>query len=286
MFKFGFLSATLALLGAMGSAGAAQAGSYSASASLDNIHFQLIDLDPNDGITPSFTLERVDVPWEAVGSSASVSLGGPLHDRQEWLNPFVPVAARYDLGRAYATASASGGIALNSWSFNASAAYPYDTAANGFSAEALVFSRFLLSANTQLILTGWSRVATSNAFHPELASQEQSASSGMYLSVAPSGDEEAIWREAANRLNSAYYQQQPNPTQAFGDAELASEVSLSLENRRSDVMDGTLYFNVSARGASTPVVTSPVPEPSGYLLFAGGLGLLAVGARRRRACRS
>lgn len=75
-----------------------------------------------------------------------------------------------------------------------------------------------------------------------------------------------------------------DPTQGTFVQMLVSDGDLAPEGLRGYQLDGKVYLAFSNEGSNTTSVyqLAAVPEPSTYALFAGGLALVALMARRRR----
>lgn len=232
------------------------------SAGISNIHLRLIDLDANDGITPSlqFTL-------------------GHLYESYNYYN----YAAR-DSG--YYTGPTQGNAAYNS-SYNNSAANLQGQSSGGFLPNLQVnnvlkdnpsysgnyyqlsnTSYFVLSANTGLELSFDSSVSINNL-------SGRVWGDGNYVSanilIYDDWWTQNIGGASNVELNSASANVISNNRHHV----------LRFDNNRSSDMNGAILgstiISIADRG-----FTPQVPEPETYAMMLGGLGLLGVVARRRR----
>jgi PEP-CTERM motif-containing protein len=306
-------SAVLALVAAMGSAHAVTLAD--STASLTNLKFTLVDLDPSDGIAPSVTFgsgvlstyfqqgaaEPLSMD-QALGGLFSGTASGSLGNNsyQIALPSEITLRSRVDsadllLGESYPEQSQYVGSA---YAYNA-----YTAERDPFNEGALA-SRFTLSANTALFITGQasarSKVATSadlegaalaSLFDPALADVEGLVSGfdsyagvTMQLSSDPGGvfpPGEPYGRTSRfMRTSGAVGVDSP---EGFDSGAFA----LSFANGEAESADGFLSLDVSATAsawAAAPALSTfkvaAIPEPSTYLLM--GLGLVGIGLARSR----
>jgi len=275
-----------------------QAQAADVSASVGDLTFTLVDLDPNDGIEPSitwtalsgdvFTSARsgMQVVWadEAQGiwspGHATVHPDGIASDTS---TPFPTLA----------TASASAQASLTPSSLSVAYASPSDGGQGSAGVNLLV--GFMLSPRTQLELSG--RLAYSlqapdgdQAALPEGASSSANltfASASVYMDVALD-----VWSpwvlapeswfdfESVSALNSTV---STNPTGDTAPFSLSLDRSFAhtLRNDSNEGLGGAFRSLVSVYGGQLATQAGVVPEPSGLGLVVAG-ALVGWVARRRR----
>jgi hypothetical protein len=215
----------------------------SASASISDIRYQLIDLDPNDGILPEITF---------AGGSESASISLYAWEGNSNLGGYKTLdsAGSIDITRSFANVAAS--TAQNALSSAIFLQVPGGPASSA-NASSYAIRNFTLSPNTGLI---WSAIGNLAAVAP-----------GVGASVRVFG---TLSDTEGSQIESRRFSLDYN-TWGGGDS-----VNLSGYLFTDDqALSGNLSVSTSVFG-----VANSVPEPSTWgMLFAG---LAVVGARRRR----
>ncbi len=244
-----FNKRTLCALAALAAAWApAQANTSSASASIEQFQFRLVDLDLNDGIDASITFgtDIRSLDTEADGQTQQLSASGST---------------------SIVTAFGSAGGTLSDSALLAHASMihtlPYDDTQRGFRNAGNRVTEFILSPNTELILTAVGKV------EQQFDGGFTRSGSRVHMRASLSGDE-GTWQ----------------PKQFSKNYELGYGSGSATVN-----MYGSLISDAKARKGQFTLQAytylfgpvTPVPEPSTYAMLLAGTFVLGAVARRRKA---
>lgn len=236
--------------------GAAFAQSSTAQASLSGYSYELIDLDPNDGIAPSITFSNV-----LQGAVVSVTpTGGQTTENTQWSENGAPVSAQ--LGQPGADAAAWFSVdELKATSTADNAGYYHAIA--GWDAD------YTLSAHTKLVVTGQ---AAGSLDVDGTVTQQVALAMVSVLFRAPAQSPHDDPSNLASYSRSVLSLDPASGT-SFDEA-----FEVVLVNDSASALSATM--SVVAR--STAAGVSPIPEPATYLMLGAGLALTGAMARRRR----
>jgi hypothetical protein len=265
----------------------------SSSARASNLRVTLIDLNLDDGITPSITFNTASTDHASRTSMErrEVPEGGTevyLRDEDEGAGMFGPVSsdASEGVSRAFASVSSDGGLeglalyaegsgltsegVTRTYSGGATVLW---NEANGYAANA-----FRLSANTRAVFTvDVNLTAKLSLASPTTLFHSAHADAGLTVWDQADGDghgpqyngfvarlEDWVWFDGTPASGGAGFIQQRTLT-------------AQLDNLTAGWMEGGAALSVSVRGAIPP--PAPVPEPSGIASLVAGIGVLALRTR-------
>jgi hypothetical protein len=235
---------------------------YGASASLTGIKFELVDLQPDDGIAPSAKIAGI---WGASSRIFGTNGCGPhCHVSVGSLNK--PFMASEILAGATSFASVSGAGMFASTSGKPGPNGAGQSGAFSFMSFSGSNPKFVLGAHTGLRVTGtYALDAWADA-----AAGSPTEFAGAHIMAWAWG--QSVGATERVRVST-------DPSEGPMHANDAGQFSFTFENAldRSRGITGRLYVAASGRQVS------PIPEPSTYALFAAGIGVVGVVARRRRA---
>lgn len=261
------LTLVAALMAVFASA-AAHAQVASAVAELKQLHFELIDLDPDDGITPSLSwssdkpvsyfamVQPFVFPGHTI-QGGSAALGQGLSDAayNDWPSTRLEVSITegdiFTLGLGPSLRSAgtstTGGSLLG-----------------GPSLQSVV----TLSPHTRLQLSATvGTVALSNVGIGGLAI------ASLEFCPAPAEGADPCQDRGLINYSSAWVARQAGWVDTFVPGSLTVAWDNTTDSAASKYMSAGTYVQLDA--------TAPVPEPAQWLLFAAGLGVMATKRRRR-----
>ncbi|MEO5934879.1 MAG: hypothetical protein ABIQ08_15190 [Duganella sp.] len=218
-------------------------------ATFTRFSFSLIDLDPNDGVSPSFTMT---LPSYSVGAANYLGNSGTPH-LNDWLQG--PGVAIIDDASGKAQSSYDGITASSSVTV-------YD-ASPMFRSDASVQWKFTLSPHTSLTLSGYGTVDSSRMGKVEAGGYVQ-LYAAYYVSSSDPFSQPYIYDDL-NTLYGDHQSREMNITFASDDAQI----------------NGYLGFSATASGQDWSPVATPVPEPSTHAMLICGLISLACAVRRK-----
>jgi PEP-CTERM motif len=275
-------------------AGAALAD-VSASASLGNFHITLIDLRPNDGIAPSFTM--LADPGRGGLSSAQATIFGPSgfgDTSRLGHSQFDPLDVMRRQQGALARASVTGNGLLAGFGLSSSgAATGMPTLERSF--ETLVSggnsafhegpTLYLLSAHTQLVLTAdvsLQAQTTLGTYRSDVIRTEMSGASASLQLNPVDANGGFQYPDGSGDFASIYIPGILSPSDPFTRPDrqtLFDQLSATITNDGRHSMTATLSAITAAHGSAA---VSVVPEPQTYAMFLGGLAMVGMVVRRRR----
>jgi hypothetical protein len=234
----------------------AQAASVeSASASIGNFSYQLIDLNPTDGIAPSIAFTS----YSGTASSQGFSGFGNLSDSRSTLGATSVVSSKGRADTLLAPASVS----------SVAKAFLPDESNRQFAAQALYSQQFTLSADTLVIFSADSRLHVD--YDRQNNRNSPKARSAMF-----------------GELNIDGIAGQPDYVSDFGEGASIDRAS-SFNSRLIGALQslhstayGTISLGTRVEAGWMPWV-SAVPEPGTYAMLLAGLALVGAVSRRKRA---
>lgn len=258
-----------------------------ASATFGNVRITLTDLDLNDGITPSISINFGSQPYlnGAIGSY------GPefVRDGYAHLGKNAGSQVTDSVQAEYASSSAAMSGANNvsgvSWMTVAGTALSGPAGFGEFGALAANYTStsFMLTANTALTISVdvTMNVATTLGWNPDPgANQAEHASSHVHMLF------DGYDANGASLLDEQYQelyvdgQVDANGHITGAQQSWSGTVSVSFNNLSSQAQLGNFYSEIGVGGAS---MLAAVPEPESYALLLAGLGVVGGVVRRRRA---
>ncbi len=264
------------------------AATATSSAGLGAITITLIDLDPNDGITPSI-LFAAD-PGGMSGGTVSGETRSWTAD-EEAFREFRRTGATQTglVGAAGSTpmASASGsingiaGAGFSAITTQGSAGSGVDARGSYGVTATSPWALFTLSANTavQFSVAGWARGETSTGGDPSTG-WDEAGGSLVYLTAGGIGaNGEMVWDDEEHFATASYVLDDAgnvHGTTAAWDGIL----NVTYSNLTGADAEGRFAAETRAFGHSA---VSAVPEPATGAMLLAGLGLVGCVARRRRA---
>ncbi|MFB9244029.1 PEP-CTERM sorting domain-containing protein [Massilia antarctica] len=224
----------------------AHAASSTANATIANFRLELVDLDLNDGITPSITFTRQTWSIETRGAG-----------QVQTLDQAGATSIENAFGSAHGTLSDStvGSTA------SVNHPLPLDNTYHAYRNDSFRSATFTLSPNTQLIFTAVGTVSQEKLGYFDYASSYVAMQGALW--GTPDGVSDSFRNDYGT---------------GEGSASMKLYGSLSSDDR---VAEGRFLLQTYAI-LSGPV-TSPVPEPSTYAMLLAGTFVLGAVARRRRA---
>jgi hypothetical protein len=281
---------TGALLAALASLGTAHAATATASASISDLSFTLIDLDPTDGIAPSLTFNDPNgYGYSAYGwayASQNDSAGVYVSDNKSYTAPYdtnafvTPGSASATAGGSTATASST----LNGYSATATSTLTGDPASPSDygNASATTYPNnyyyynqgFTLGANTLLLVKG--KYAVSASVDATGTTSDYAYAYAYMFGTFDSGN--GIAQTAG--LNKYVY--------AYGDVTSGYPLSdsksgtfgFSFANYAPTAGTGSFYNSYTS--VNTYVSTAAVPEADAWALALAGVGVAGLATTRRR----
>lgn len=234
------------------------AWAVTATASLSNIQFQVFDLNPLDGIAPSFTILS--------GSRYSTAYTGS--GLSDW-NPVTASSSINAPGLALAASALGNEFDPSSLTLTSSLS---DTALSTYGnsgAYGTASFNVLIGAGTLLLVTADASVAANG-----VGSLEQtSVSASTLLEFSESIDGTSAYSNSGRQAYTgfSYFIKMPSST---------GQISASFINNAGSSKE--IYFQASAQTyVGTPLAT-PVPEPTTSAMLLSGLGVaLGIAFRRR-----
>jgi hypothetical protein len=242
------------------------------SASLTELRYELVDLDSNDGITPSMRFTGVSDAKAKAGSGFCDRGNNCTWTMGDFTHPARASFALSDISSAFATASAAGLFAGGTFNNALDTPSGREDVYEAFAGYRGVAGKpmFVLSANTGLRITGQYMLdAWSDPFRDpgsRLRGTERSWASVFFRSRFIEGPEPGREIQAM-----ADWLSEPDHVHETG------EISVLMRNDLDH--QATLWgrWGVLAHGW-----VPGIPEPSTYALMAAGLGLVGWVVRRRR----
>ena len=283
-----FLLHTLAAACLVAAAGQAFA-TASSSATMGNLVITLTDLNPTDGITPSLsstwqgaaTVFSVVDSWGDIASSnvANRYAPGPqglvsAETHADWASSSASVMAANNA--AGFTSMSTIGVAKSGLD-----AYGYY---RGDSANASPLNDFTLSANTEVTFSVLASTQSKTSMGYNLdADQGEFAYAHAVMNVLGSvnGNFQIDTQEHISYSN--FHVRDDGTTMGASDS-WSGQLSVSFFNYGTTTTTGQIQSFVEIEGQSaTWDGVTPVPEPETYAMMLGGLALIGVIGRRRRA---
>lgn len=286
----------------------AMAGSYSL-AQVGDLTFTLIDLDPSDGIDPSYkllTLQTGNI--SSVSATANDTLQGWSESDSRSRNlSFYPLDAMAEAGGASAQAqvrpdsvSASGVANGPGTSYSAAASsdgHSYYYYSAGYGIELSARSALIVAANASAQTWAGNVDCLSGGFsyYGSCGSESASASASLKLSYSYSSGSTSTNYSFADQVTvsssaAGFYGYQYDPYYGYvyvalpgaDQSQVNSRVLTAVFTNSSDIyQNASLSLAASVQGAATTMV----PEPSTWAMQALGLAGIAGLVARRRARR-
>lgn len=263
------------------------AASYS-SASLSNFQVSLVDLDLNDGITPSITFQpnyhsffRISARPFGADSSEFFSLDG---------DDISPLSKTITHISNNVSASISGDNFANrvfQASGNSSGEEIFGISSQGYVARIADRFSYILSANTQLNITAkaLNYMETTATAADVAASRYEYAASSASLFITGSNNINFTSDLDQKGLISYFYQSMT----PINLNELTL-LSLTLDNIGEQKLAGVISSSIGVDGTSYTGFVDPnlsaIPVPAALPLMASAVGLFGLGAKRRKALKA
>lgn len=219
----------------------------SATSSITGFTYTLIDLDPNDGITPSLTLTNPNYWIDAAAYPDSSGYPNPIE--------IITTAGTASIALASGTTASS---------YNGSAASSSLTiygASPRFDANTITQWNFSLTPHTAAVLTGYGTI------HAEQVG-------GLYA-----GADAQIFSAYYANPNDPYEQYLSDSLYAYYGNDQSRVLNVTFSSGNSE-LDGRLGISTNTQGQG---IAAAVPEPSTYAMLIGGLAALAFIKRRKAA---
>ena len=229
--------------------------------------FQLIDLDPNDGMAPAIAFFGTQNYLENRVNDTRSPINEISTNRST--TNFDPLSSTLSMAHVNASVGNGGG------QFGSLTSQATLAGKGQFGSMAMLNTGFTITPKTLLVLFG--HVTINRSVDPTDASQEAHASANMSLTGGLMGNNIGF---QSSGFNQYYYGAQNVASNHFDH-----DFSASFSNLTSAALNGQFNSQVAIYGAGlggfVPPPTSPVPEPETYAMMLAGLGLLAAVARRR-----
>jgi hypothetical protein len=252
-------SATAALVGSVLAllSGAVAAQATTTQASLSDYGWQVVDLNPDDGIAPSITFANIA---RGAQTGAVAHYGDLLSFLGESSIDGETVSSASDIGGAAVTTT---------YSQQAITAHGSIGKAGQYMSFAGWNSDYTLSANTKLVFTGHAAAAvTPGAYVPD-----QFSSAGVSIMFTDGIID--------GTLVQPYYARTATFPNVPDTVNFDETFTLEIVNNSADALTGRMNILVF-----TTADVSAVPEPATYLMLGAGLALTGALARRRRASKA
>lgn len=252
------ISISAAVLGLF--VGQAAQADASASVTVNNIKFFVIDMDLTDGETATASFSAITgqsaTTWAYANGQSDWGIWGTLPN----------IASKAYLGAAGASSVVGGGL-LDSFALQAEA-----SSASGFAfGQATLSLNFTLSKNAMLVLSADVKSSAQTTRGKTAAGDERGYGGGIIQFTSS---------DNGSSMGSSGW----ISSNAFGD--LANQVDTDSKMLAGFYNNNGAQFNLVGKlwaeaRAESPL--TPVPEPETYAMLLAGLGILGLLQRRRRA---
>lgn len=226
----------------------ATSAEVSATATFTGFSYTLIDLDPDDGVSPSFTMTP---PFYSVSVANYLDNSGIPHLVEQLLKPGTAVI---DDTSGKAQSSYDGTTASSSVTIHDGSPH--------FRSNIFLQWQFTLSPHTSLTLSGYGAVHSG-----QVGDVQTGAYTQLYAMHSISSSDPFFYPYFSDDLNT-------------NDGDQSRHMNITFASDTTEI-NGSLGFTTDAGGWGWPPVATPVPEPSTYVMLFCGLITLTCAVRRK-----
>ncbi len=267
------LAAAVALMLALGTSQAFANGT--ASGTLTNLSFTLIDLDPTDGIAPTITFTDTSgshlTSWATTTDPVITTSNSQLGAGVAGAATSSSAAGAFANGSATLAGDPFEGSGSAQTHASAAAAGASEGFAVAFFGNYAQYNAFTLSAHTELVI---SVDALLTADAPDATTSDGAHASARLTLASVVGDAPQYSEQFLHADAGGFF----FPT---SDVE-SGHLEVSFSDTSDTAMDGQFYGFVQSLADSQTPAAAAVPEPTSTALLLAGLGAFAA-LRRRRA---
>jgi len=275
----------LALAGGLAHADSTGAGAVT------SVSYTLIDLNPNDGVTPSISFAAPSGDYVGPYLDGYVRASTPNADiyreyTHQGLAQTDTVTGGSSTAWSTASSSATGaaGVGFSTLAVSGSALSGVDISGVYHATADAPAAFFTLSANTEVVftVTGWLTGKTTLGGNPDTGFVENGGAVLQLETSGPSADGSSTVYDRQQGAAVAWYTVAADGTVSGESQSWQGQLVSGYSNTTSAAVDGRFAALLSASGTSV-VAAAVVPEPSTYALLLAGLAAVGGITRRRRA---